>query len=288
MEYDWTNVDECCDRIKAHITGDSPFLIGKIGATELNILVHAYSGQLISPDCAVGNQCERAAGMYPVNDPNVIRNFYQLMGNAIENIDGISYWVGGMENLSDKKFVESVWNKNIKEQYILRSLDVVNPNNWTRSLDGKKVLVVSPFAETIRSQYKAREDWDMMGWCPAFDQLHVVRSRYSKAVDKNGFENWNDEFSRMFDEIKSIDFDIALLGCGSFGLPLAGKIKTELNKSAIHMGGCLQNMFGIKGRRWMMRNDYVCFMNEKWIRPFHAEIPSDVENFSPVDGPCYF
>lgn len=128
----------------------------------------------------------------------------------------------------------------------------------------------------------------MMGWCPDFESLTVVQSKYSKRVDKNGFDNWVDEYKRILVEIESVDFDIALLGCGSFGLPLAGRIKTNFGKSAIHMGGCLQNLFGIKGKRWMMRNDYVCFMNEKWIKPFHAEVPSNVKNFSPIDGACYF
>ena len=42
------------------------------------------------------------------------------------------------------------------------------------------------------------------------------------------------------------DFDVALIGCGAYGFPLAAKLKTA-GKQAIHLGGVLQALFGIKG-----------------------------------------
>lgn len=54
----------------------------------------------------------------------------------------------------------------------------------------------------------------------------------------------------MKKKISTIDFDIASIGCGAYGLPLAGFIMEELHKKAIYMGGGTQWLFGIKGRRW--------------------------------------
>ena len=53
----------------------------------------------------------------------------------------------------------------------------------------------------------------------------------------------------MCEDIKYINFDIALLGCGGYGLPLCHFIKTKLNKSAIYIGGGLQLLFGVFGGR---------------------------------------
>ena len=62
----------------------------------------------------------------------------------------------------------------------------------------------------------------------------------------------------MQKEIDKIDFDIAILGCGAYGYPLASYIKS-IGKKAIHIGGATQLIFGIKGKRW----EKASFINEK-------------------------
>lgn len=49
----------------------------------------------------------------------------------------------------------------------------------------------------------------------------------------------------MKDEIDKRDYDIALIGCGAYGFPLAAHIKRS-GKKAVHLGGALQLLFGIK------------------------------------------
>ena len=46
-----------------------------------------------------------------------------------------------------------------------------------------------------------------------------------------------------------IDFDVAIIGCGAYGFPLAAKLK-QAGKQAIHLAGATQLLFGIKGKRW--------------------------------------
>ena len=41
-------------------------------------------------------------------------------------------------------------------------------------------------------------------------------------------ENWFQTFKIMRNDIEKINFDIALLGCGGYGLPLCNFIKTKL------------------------------------------------------------
>lgn len=80
------------------------------------------------------------------------------------------------------------------------------------------------------------------------------------------FNTWFEALQYMEDEIKKVSFDIALVGCGSYGFPLAAYIKKNLNKSVFHCGGCLQMMFGIKGSRWENSPIYKPFlMNTGYI-----------------------
>ena len=54
----------------------------------------------------------------------------------------------------------------------------------------------------------------------------------------------------MFNEIKNIDFDIALLSCGSYAMYFGKHIKEKLNKKSIYIGGILNVLFNIYGKRY--------------------------------------
>jgi hypothetical protein len=62
------------------------------------------------------------------------------------------------------------------------------------------------------------------------------------------------------------DFDVAIIGCGAYGFPLAAHLK-RLGKKAIYMGGATQLLFGIKGKRWDNYRLISNFFNEHWVRP---------------------
>ena len=92
----------------------------------------------------------------------------------------------------------------------------------------------------------------------------------------------------MCQDIKNIDFDIALLGCGGYGLPLCHYIKTELNKSAIYIGGGLQLLFGVFGQRWETSEFWKKIIEEndcKFIKPSGDEI---CKNSNTIENNCYW
>ena len=89
----------------------------------------------------------------------------------------------------------------------------------------------------------------------------------------------------MCGECEKIDFDIALLGCGAYGYPLAAHIK-KMGKQAIHLGGCLQILFGLKGRRWDEEEpDIVARYNDYWHYPMASEVP---KGSGDVEGGTYW
>ena len=82
-----------------------------------------------------------------------------------------------------------------------------------------------------------------------------------------------------------MDFDVALLGCGAYNLPLCAFIKGTMKKPAVYLGGDCQIFFGISGRRWE-NNEYVNnHKNEYWIYPDASETPASAYD---VENGCYW
>ena len=81
-----------------------------------------------------------------------------------------------------------------------------------------------------------------------------------------------------------IDFDVALIGCGAYGFPLAAKLK-QAGKVTILMGGVTQMLFGIKGSRWDTHPVASKLYNEHWVRPKPKERPVNADT---VEGACYW
>ena len=92
----------------------------------------------------------------------------------------------------------------------------------------------------------------------------------------------------MCKDIKELDFDIALLGCGGYGLPLCNYIYETLGKSAIYVGGGLQLMFGVMGKRWEeipMWKELIEQNDIEFIKPSGDEILS---NMNRIEEACYW
>jgi len=148
--------------------------------------------------------------------------------------------------------------------------DVRSP--WMRYLEGKKVLVIHPFADTIRRQYAKRtllfQDAD--AFLPEFE-LKIVKAVQSLGAASNvSFATWFDALAYMCRQIDKEDFDIALIGAGAYGMFLGDYVKRK-GKQAIHVGGALQLFFGIRGQRWDSSDTISALYNEHWTSPSDAE-----------------
>ena len=69
-------------------------------------------------------------------------------------------------------------------------------------------------------------------------------------------------------------YRVALIGCGAYGFQLAARVK-QMGKIAVHMGGSLQTLFGIKGARWNVKDSVM--YNDAWVYPSEAETPKGYE-----------
>ena len=110
-----------------------------------------------------------------------------------------------------------------------------------------------------------------------------------------GFKDWFEALQWMKDEIDRREYDVCLIGCGAYGFPLAAHVKRR-GKQAVHLGGALQLLFGIRGKRWEDPNygvkgfgvpygRYSNLMNVHWVRPEYKEKP---KSSNAVEGGCYW
>ena len=132
---------------------------------------------------------------------------------------------------------------------------------------GKKVLVIHPFEESIQEQFSRREKlFPGTEILPDFE-LKTLRAVQTIAGEKDSrFATWFDALEYMYEEAMKIDFDIAILGCGAYGFPLAAKLK-KAGRQVIHMGGATQILFGIKGSRWVNNPRAQIEFNDEWVYP---------------------
>lgn len=190
----------------------------------------------------------------------------------------------------------------LKNDVIKVQLEMLYPffvdRPWTRYLKGKKVLVIHPFENTIKQQYEKRkylfENPDIL---PDFE-LNIIKAVQSVAGTKTEFKDWFEALKYMENEIKKVDFDVCILGCGAYGLPLAAFVK-RLGKQAIHLAGGTQLLFGILGKRWVeqykdiwhyrpdidININYRPLFNKYWTYPLDSDTPKDAQK---VENACYW
>lgn len=267
------------------LTG-KPFLAGRFGSTELLNMRYndfgGFVGQKYDKNFHFNHLCEWS-GFFP-QDINLLPRFVDVMKDAAKEVDILAVWFHGFEDYYIKKIMQA----NLQITYLLDFEPWAGNVHWSAALKGKKVLVIHPFESTIQSQYEKREmlfpGTDIL---PEFE-LHTLKAVQTLAgtIDSR-FETWFEALEWMYQEAIKIDFDVAIIGCGAYGLPLAAKIKKS-GKQAIHLAGATQLLFGIKGKRWE-ENDSFAYVkkrfNENWVYPRDED---KLINGNAVEGGCYW
>lgn len=277
------------------LMSDKPCMIARFGSTELSALVnylgvnsstHSYLKYIQGKQPEwwwnknIMNQMQQWSGFFPPTPENM-QKFGDLMIKDIPMVDILGSWLTQ----------ENFFKNQLQHVHFVR-LELLNPywctNPWSKALEGKKVLVIHPFIETIKKQYARREllfkNPDVL---PEFE-LKTIKAVQSLGGN-NQFKTWFDALQWMKDEMDKIDYDICLIGCGAYGFPLAAHAKRQ-GKKAVHLGGSLQLLFAIRGARWENPNynktyNYAALMNEYWVKPSENEKP---QNAQQVEGACYW
>lgn len=276
------SLEQAQDYFKERIFSGEPFAVCRFGATELLALWHMDSPFPLRPrvkEAVKRDTCD-LAGFFP---PEIgeIRKFAEIMRTATGQMDVFCVWFNYMEDYAIDAYGHP---KMITKLAALEPWFTEHP--WTAALAGKKVLVIHPFRETILRQYERREKlFDNPDYLPEFASLRVVQAVQTIAGARDDrFRDWFEALDWMYNEAMKEDFDIAIIGCGAYGFPLAARLK-QAGKQAIHMGGATQLLFGIKGSRWDDWPVQGKLYNEYWVRPSETETPRCANI---VEGGCYW
>ena len=242
-----------------------PLMVSRFGNIEskcvADYLASAYGDETLK-------NMAGSPGFFPVQ-PHTLDRFSQMFLEAAEAIDMLGVWF----NPGEAEII-----RRSCPQAVLAPLASLEPyyhdRPWSQALAGKRVLVVHPFTQTIERQYQQHRQqlFENPQILPPFTLL-TLPAVQSFAGCQTPFASWFDALDFMSEQVSQLEFDIALIGCGAYGLPLAARIK-QLGKQAIHLGGALQLLFGIRGQRWDGDPFFQALYNSHWVRPTSQETPN--------------
>ena len=280
---------------KAIEKGDA-FWVGRFGGTEMNmiytVLKHRFHEDKDEREEGVKKLCE-LSGFFP-NDVYLGEKFVDMMLRDCQEIDLEGKWRRYMED-----YIYVKYQKNTKltqlfhlEPWNMYRYKCTKVKPWSAFLKGKRVLVIHPFVESIQEQYNNNREkifsriYDADDILPEFELITLKAVQTLGGEKDSRFQTWFEALDWMIRECKYIDFDVAIIGCGAYGYPLAAEIK-KMGKVAIHLGGATQILFGIIGARWEEENPQFCrdVVNEYWVRPKKTE---RIENAQSVENGCYW
>ncbi|MCI6981953.1 MAG: hypothetical protein MR894_07065 [Akkermansia muciniphila] len=279
------------------VASDRPYMVARFGSVEMYVLsnyfvrVHGFSvlryirGEMPFGDwnVDVSDTLCTGPGFFPRGDIELAERFCTLMLESIPELDVLGSWLNYEALFDSMHHAQKVHICNLEPFD-----DSGNP--WSQHLAGRRVLVVHPFARSILSQYRNKREllFRDKRILPEFDLsvLPAVQSIGGNAPAE--FRTWFDAYEYMKKRIDETEFDVCLLGCGAYGFPLAAHIK-RTGRQAFHLGGSLQLLFGIKGKRWTeqygQNNPYLKHFNEHWVFPSDDERPADAQK---IENACYW
>lgn len=267
---------------------NEPVMAGKLGNCELMCCYNYYRSKHLQETPiewapVIVNEIYYNAGVFPQTEEARIY-FVEEVTKALQIADYVAAWNNGLAEFERRFILSNNSNATLIDLCSLEPFYSGAP--WSQHLKGKNVLVISPFTESIKQQYKLRDKlWTNPAVLPEFN-LKTIYHPTSKGIsgDKNQYPTWKEMINDIKLQMDAIDYDVCIVGTGASSLPLCAHAKAK-GKQSIHLGGPTQILFGIKGKRWDEAPNINLYYNDYWIRPSQEEIP---QAFKKIEDGCYW
>lgn len=278
----------------------NPALVGRLGGTEgrfigeiLKLQRYEKFGLPINLTSRMNFRFKKRAREVSLNagfdckDLTQAEKFVKLYLECLENTDALGSWGTAFSWVETRAFTPInspiVIPIGATAPWVDAYFPQECPTPWSTELNGKKVLVIAGFANSIKLQHlKISKVFDEQFY-PNFE-LSTIKAPLSAGRKSISESHWFSNLTLMEKQMEEIDFDVALISAGAYSYPLAMKAK-KLGKIGIHCGGGLQLFFGIMGKRWEKDSNVLLRYNENWIRPLKSETP---ERASQIESACYW
>ena len=261
--------------ILAGLQGAEPFLVGRVGSIEGKLCAQIVlgNGEELTP--SIRADAQACAGVFPTDDISLRRFAFEYI-SAMQQMDvsALFNFAGAAEIAEAFPVAHHCRLTDLSPFPTMTKTPQGTPEDpmvpWTRSLEGKRVLVVHPFEETIRSQHaRLRSIQSVADIMPDFELLTLKPPVTFLDTDLSNLVSFTYQLNATRAKVAAIDFDVAIVSGGAYGLPIGAFIKA-MGKKAIHMGGAGQLLFGITGERWVNDRRFRNVIGANWVRPEEA------------------
>jgi len=266
--------------IRELLDANAPGMIARFGSTEIKAVLWPHLPWPLKRlvEHRVISAMMIASGFFPP-EPAAIERFSTLMYEDMAQLDILGSW-------RREEYFLHLHLLHVKRVPLPALEPYLSAHPWSEALEGKRVLVVHPFSRTIESQYNNHrlqlfQDCRVL---PEFQSLATIRAVQTIAGNKSQYADWFKALDAMKVAMDAVEYDVALIGCGAYGFPLAAHAKRR-GKLAVHLGGATQILFGIRGNRWDANPQISRLYNEWWVRPAPEERVGGAER---VENACYW
>lgn len=277
--------DKLFQYIQGKMYSNQQFIVPRIAGIENNTAVLKTQQHISSMKTNAGIRLSNAGS---------IEKYSQLYLRAFDNCEVYFGWdvqgnyIGHIAE-SHHQIRMKYSEKTMLWSLVLDVFHYIYSTPWTHALKGKRILLISPFEDSLKEKIEIRNriwgdtEIDLFPDC----SFVIIKPPMTQADEASReFDQELEDFLQQLDEIKD-SYDVALVSCGGYGNLVCNHIFENHQKSAIYVGGVLQMYFGILGNRWLEeRPDVVrLFLNEYWSRPKEHEKPKGCQN---VERGCYW
>jgi hypothetical protein len=166
-------------------------------------------------------------------------------------------------------------------------------NCYLEFFAGKKILLICPFAGFLKkraNQQTFEAVWSKTGrkWFYP-ESVEAIEFPYGfESETQREFGTALRLYERITAKIEEKEFDVALIAAAGLAIPIASHVK-DRGKVAIELGGHLQILFGVLGKRWL-GHKFFRFWNERYYNEHWINMPFEYRpNATGVcDGGAYW
>lgn len=268
--------DRLADIFQTTMTRDKGFYWGRIGGSDYEAVARRFAqdsrkfvdraaDRYFSKDRARVRELNGFFDKNPLTLGSNFERYLDLMNKSYFETPAFTYANSNLVRFIESKSLAVAPQENYTETIAkgktlatFRFVEALDPflESFKSFAEEKRVVIVSPFSRSVQAQLEVKDKLIKNYAFPAAEFVtYTSPITYNNNLDvlrrtiPARTSNWLDEVELMSEELSNLDFDIALLSCGSYATPLGVSIMHS-GRRAMYLGGMLNVLFNLYGARY--------------------------------------